>query len=56
MDDNYGDNEDGLIPDDSEGVPVPRSQIQFSDSDIATLKAVVDPSREYGVEYNVYST
>lgn len=53
VDDLYGVDPDGPIPHTDQGVSVPRTSINFSDSDIQQLKRTVDPcgiSENYGFD------
>ena len=56
VDESYG-VEDGLVPEDDEGVEVPRNTLQLSEQQLSELQEAIDPladSEDYGI--SIYTT
>ena len=57
VDESYGVEEDGLVPEDDEGVEVPRNTLQLSEQQLSELQEAIDPladSEDYGI--SIYTT
>ena len=62
VDESYGVEEDGLVPEDDEGVEAPRntlqlSELQLSEQQLSELQEAIDPladSEDYGI--SIYTT